>query len=125
MPERDARSISRHFSTKRTQDMEDKPPVLWSPEALADVDHIWDYYAEIAGRTVADNLLRDIAKVALTLSEYPMAGRSRDEVRAGLRSISASPHVVFYRLKGDQPEIVRVLDGRQDIDDIFSDEANG
>ncbi|HZR89439.1 MAG TPA: type II toxin-antitoxin system RelE/ParE family toxin [Bradyrhizobium sp.] len=105
--------------------MEDKPPVLWSPEALADVDHIWDYYAEIAGRTVADNLLRDIAKVALTLSEYPMAGRSRDEVRAGLRSISASPHVVFYRLKGDQPEIVRVLDGRQDIDDIFSDEANG
>jgi toxin ParE1/3/4 len=54
-----------------------------------------------------------------------MAGRSRDEVRAGLRSISASPHVVFCRLKGDQPEIVRVLDGRQDIDEIFSDEADG
>ena len=107
MPARDARSISRHSSAKRTQDMEDKPPALWSPEALADIDHIWDYYAEVAGRSVADNLLRDIAKVVHTLSEYAMAGRSRDEVRAGLRSISATPHVVFYRLRGEQPEIVR------------------
>jgi len=31
----------------------------------------------------------------------------------------------FTGSRGDQPEIVRVLDGRQDIDDIFSDEANG
>jgi toxin ParE1/3/4 len=74
---------------------------------------------------VADNLLREIARIALTIREFPKAGRSRDEVRAGIRSISASPHIVFYRLKGDQPEIVRVLDGRQDIDEIFSGEADG
>jgi len=102
---------------------QDKLPVLWSPEALADIDKVWDYYAEVAGRSVADNLLREIARVVLTVHEFPMAGRSRDEVRAGLRSISASPHIVFYRLKGSRPEIVRVLDGRQDIDEIFSGET--
>jgi plasmid stabilization system protein ParE len=29
------------------------------------------------------------------------------------------PHVVFYRVVDDIPEIVRVLDGRQDIDEKF------
>jgi toxin ParE1/3/4 len=42
-----------------------------------------------------------------------------------LRSLAASPQVVFYRLKDDRPEIVRVLDGRQDIEEIFSDGDRG
>ncbi len=39
-----------------------------------------------------------------------------------MRSLAATPHVVFYRLRADRPEIVRVLDGRQDIGDIFTDD---
>jgi hypothetical protein len=30
-----------------------------------------------------------------------------------------------YRLKSGRPEIVRVLDGRQDIEEIFSDDKDG
>jgi plasmid stabilization system protein ParE len=33
----------------------------------------------------------------------------------------ATPHVVFYRVAGDVVEIVRVIDGRRDIDQIFVD----
>jgi toxin ParE1/3/4 len=57
-----------------------------------------------------------------TIDDFPLAGRSRDEIRAGLRSLAASPDVVFYRLKDDRPEIVRVLDGRRDIEEIFSED---
>jgi hypothetical protein len=32
---------------------------------------------------------------------------------------------VFHRLKDDRPEIVPVLDGRRDIDEIFSEEDGG
>jgi plasmid stabilization system protein ParE len=60
---------------------EDKPPMLWSPEALADIDQMWDYYAEVTGRSIADKVLREIAGVVLTVRDFPMAGRSRDEVR--------------------------------------------
>jgi len=63
--------------------------------------------------------LREITRVVATIDGFPLAGRSRDEIRAGLRSLTASPQVVFYRLKNDRPEIVRVLDGRQDIEEIF------
>jgi len=29
--------------------------------------------------------------------------------------------VVFYRVVNDAPEIIRVLDGRQDIEEIFAE----
>jgi plasmid stabilization system protein ParE len=47
------------------------------------------------------------------------------KVRSGLRSLAATPQIIFYRLKDDRPEIVRVLDGRRDIEEIFSDGENG
>jgi toxin ParE1/3/4 len=100
---------------------ERKPPVVWSPEALNDIDQLWDHYAGIAGRGTADRILREIAKVVAAIDEFPLAGRSRDELRAGMRSLPAAIHVVFYRLKNGRPEIVRVLDGRRDIGEIFAD----
>jgi plasmid stabilization system protein ParE len=35
--------------------------------------------------------------------------------------VVATPHVVFYRVVADEVEIVRVIDGRRDIDQIFAD----
>jgi toxin ParE1/3/4 len=100
----------------------DKLPVLWSPEALGDIDHLWDYYAGVAGRAAADKVMREIANVVAAIEDFPLAGRSRDEIRAGMRSLAATPHVVFYRLRADRPEIVRVLDGRQDVGEIFTED---
>jgi toxin ParE1/3/4 len=98
-----------------------KSEVVWSPEALDDIDRLWEYYAATAGRLTADKLLREVARVVATIDDFPRAGRSRDEIRTGLRSLAATPQIVFYRLKDERPEIVRVLDGRQDIDEIFSE----
>jgi toxin ParE1/3/4 len=103
---------------------EPRPPAIWSQEALNDLDQLWDYYARVAGRTTADKILREIARVIAAIDDFPFAGRSRDEIRTGLRSLAVSPQIVFYRLTNDRPEIVRVLDGRQDIEEIFSDGEN-
>jgi toxin ParE1/3/4 len=97
---------------------------LWSPEALNDRESIWDYYARVAGRHTAENVLRETAKAIALIEEHPFAGRARDEVRAGLRSFAAAPHVVFYRVIDETPQIVRLLDGRQDIEQEFSAKEN-
>jgi toxin ParE1/3/4 len=99
-----------------------KSQVIWSPEALEDIDLLWEYYTGTAGRFIADKILREIGRVVATIDDFPLAGRSRDEIRAGLRSLSASPRIVFYRLNDGRAEIVRVLDGRQDIEEIFSED---
>ena len=101
-----------------------RPQVIWSPEAFTDIDHLWDYYAGVAGAGTANKLLREIARVVAAIGDFPLAGRSRDDIRAGLRSLSAGSQIVFYRLRDDRLEIVRVLDGRRDIEEIFSKEED-
>jgi toxin ParE1/3/4 len=88
---------------------------LWSPEAIDDLERIWGHYVQAAGQHTAEKVLREIAQVIALLEDHPFAGRVRNEVRPGLRSFAATPHVVFYRVVGGAPQIVRVLDGRQDI----------
>lgn len=40
------------FFARRIHDMaEHKSPVIWSPEALDDIDRLWDHYAEAAGNS--------------------------------------------------------------------------
>lgn len=95
--------------------------ILWSPEAQADLEDIWNYYAEVASRDVANSIVRAIDKTCQMLEEHPLAGRAREEIRPGLRSALNSPYVIFYLVNNDVPEIVRILDGRRDIDEIFSD----
>jgi len=96
-------------------------PAIWSLEALADLDGIWDYYERVAGHNTAEKIIREIGEATNLLEDHPLGGRSRNEVRAGLRSIAAHPHVVFYRVNDDVAEVVRVLDGRQDLDEIFAE----
>jgi toxin ParE1/3/4 len=93
---------------------------IWSPEAIADLDEIWRYYERVAGRSTAEKIAREIDQLVATVEAHPFAGRTRDELRPGVRSLAAKPHVLFYRVRNDVPEIMRILDGRQDIDEIFA-----
>jgi plasmid stabilization system protein ParE len=97
-----------------------KRPVIWSPEARADLSDIWTYYADNTGRHTADDIIRSIGAALNVINDHPYAGRSRNEVRTGLRSIPARPHVIFYRVgTSDTSEIVRILDERRDLDPLF------
>ena len=96
-------------------------PLIWSLEARADLTDIWNYYARVAGPHTANNIARRIGEACRLLEDHPYAGQPRNEVRPDLRSVVASPHVVFYRVIEDVVEIVRVIDGRRDLDQIFVD----
>lgn len=98
-----------------------KGTAVWSPEAVHDLDGIWDYYQRVAGRSTAENIIRRIGEIVATIEDHPFAGRERNELRPGLRSLAAKPYVIFYRVKRDLPAIVRILDGRRDIEEIFAD----
>jgi toxin ParE1/3/4 len=96
-------------------------PVSWAPEAAAELSDIWDYYALAAGPPVANAIVERIRDVCRILDEHPLAGRSREEIRPGLRCLVASPHVIFYRVRDSTAEILRIVDGRRDIDEIFDE----
>jgi toxin ParE1/3/4 len=95
---------------------EQRRVAVWSPESLAGRDEIWDYYVQIAGRNTAERIFRSIGEAIAVIEEDAFAGRPRNEIRPGLRSLAAAPYVIFYRIINDIPEIVRILDGRRDIE---------
>ena len=97
--------------------------VVWSLEADRDLLDIWSFLASAASPEVADDQIRKIVRACEPLSDQPLLGRMRDELVPGLRSKIAYPHVIFYRVTTAAVEIVRVFDGRRDLDDIFEDDV--
>lgn len=56
------------------------------------------------------------------LGQFPKMGRSRDELSPGLRSIVVDRYVEFYRVTTDAVQVVRVLEGRRDVETTIRSE---
>ena len=86
-----------------------------SPLALVDLGDIAFYTEARWGRRQRDNYIHDLNDCFGTLAESPGLGRSRDEIRQGLRSLAYKQHVIFYRLEASDIEIVRILHTARDV----------
>lgn len=92
--------------------------LLVSPEAEDDIDAI--VYRIAADKPEAAlRWLDQLNERMKTLADWPGMGPARDELRVGMRSLPFGNFVVFYRSMADGVEIVRVLDGRRDLRQIF------
>jgi toxin ParE1/3/4 len=96
--------------------MERDRQLIVPPRVERDLLNIWQYSAEHWSPAVADRHLRDINQAALWLCQWPFAGKAREELRPGLRSVFVNPHIIFYRLTDQDIEIVRILNSRQELD---------
>ena len=76
---------------------------------------IWSFIADDNARA-ADALIDRIDKTADMLADTPLAGRARPELGPGLRSFPVGNYIIFYVPAPGGIEIVRVMNGRQDID---------
>lgn len=94
-----------------------------SEDAEADLDEIWLFIVEEgADPAAAQRVVETITIRFDTLSDHPRMGRSRDDLRPGMRSHVVGDHVIFYRIVEDDDVLVlRVLHGRRDIPALFRD----
>ena len=88
-----------------------------SRRAQDDIFDIWLYVAD-SNPSAADRILDDIERVFAMIAEYPQIGRERPEVRLGLRSFAVTPWVIFYRTAEHSVDIVRVVHGARDLDEL-------
>src|SRR5688500_2884639 len=91
-----------------------------SPQAKTDLLNIWSFAFYEDGQA-ADRLVEEITTKFDTLLSFPEMGRSRKDLAVGLRSFPFKRFVIFYRLIEDGIEIFRVLHGKQNIEDIFTE----
>ena len=96
-----------------------------SPQALEDLDIIWLHIAH-DNPDAADRVIEAAYRICKSLAEHPELGPVRQfpgNIPAGIRFfvIPDFPnYIIFYRAADDGVEIVRILHGAKNIDDIFS-----
>ena len=72
---------------------EDRLPIILSPEADHDLLEIWERLSQAISAAIADKQLREIERLCLAISDWPEYGRSREDVRKGLRSVPVGRYV--------------------------------
>ncbi len=92
--------------------------VLVSDKAKLDLLRIYSYLSQ-QNRDAAIGVIRRIDARLEQLSRFPFLGRPRPSLAPGLRSLIAGSHLIFYTVGTDQITVVRVIDGRMDIDEEF------
>lgn len=84
--------------------------------ARQDLEDIGQYTLQRWGRRQMAKYLLDLDATIQQLATDPESlGQDRSHVRSGLRSIRHGQyHFVFYRVRGDTVELIRVLHQRRD-----------
>lgn len=93
--------------------------VLLSDPAINDLEDIYDYTERIHGPAQAFVYTSVFDTSFDRLSRHPLSGRTRNEIRQGLRSIVKEHHVIYYRVLADHIRIVRILHSSKDIPRFF------
>ena len=99
--------------------------VVWLRQARAELVDIAAYIALDSPRA-SDRLVRRVDAKTAALASHPRIGPRRDDLGSGLRMLPDGPYVIFYRTIPDdgeadveRVEIVRVIDGRRDLEHLF------
>jgi toxin ParE1/3/4 len=92
--------------------------VILSPLAEEDLKDIWSFVAE-DNPGAADRLIDRIYHTFDLLGANPRAGRSREELRRGLRSLPCGNYVVFHNLTKQGIDVARILHGARDLPELF------
>lgn len=93
--------------------------VVLSLRARTDLLEIHSYLAE-RSPSAADRLAARFSERFDELQNFPLLGPDRSELRASLRGLSIDGYIAFYLIEADRIVIVRVLDGRRDMEREFS-----
>ena len=87
-------------------------------QAERDLVSIGSWLAERNPRA-AHELLDALRRRMMFLKDNPMAGRLRDDIAEGLRGHNVAPYLILYQVDKDELMIVRVVDGRRDLNALF------
>jgi len=92
-----------------------------SPEAIEDIKAIVDY---LASRNIqaGEKFLEQFQKKCRYLVQFPKIGRTYQDIRPYLRGLPLDGYIIFYRLRENSTEIMRVVKGDRDLEALFNSE---
>jgi toxin ParE1/3/4 len=99
------------------------PLLQYTEKAILDLDEIWFYIGSVKGSPAnAKRFLSKIKETIELLTDFPLMGKERKELRVGLRSITHGNYIIFYSVPEEFVLIERVLEGHRDVERLFGEE---
>jgi toxin ParE1/3/4 len=90
-----------------------------SQPAIRDLESISSYFADV-NIEAGEKFLEGFSKRCKQLVSFPNIGRSYDSLQLELRGLPLEGYIILYRAINDGVEIVRVVNGRQDLRLLFN-----
>ncbi len=90
-----------------------------TPNAKNDLQNIWNYTLEVWGEGKADEYIVEFFNRFEWLSEQPMLGKHRPEIKEGCYSYPQAEHIIFYELRNQYIAIIGIPHQSMDIDQFF------
>ena len=87
----------------------------FTPPALRDLRSIWTWVADDSGEDRADQLIDGLADATDRLVDLPELGTVKRAFGKGMRCFVVRSYLIFYRSAAKGIEIVRIIDGRRDL----------
>lgn len=94
--------------------------VIFSPQSRQDLREVFEYIAQ-DDLDASIGFVRRLKQRCFDLGPLPNAGRKRDEIRQGYRSVTEGEYVIIYRLRPDAIEILHVVHAKRDLDKVLKD----
>lgn len=91
--------------------------------ARDDMARIWLWIATATGVTMADTIADRLERRIAMLADNPHLGPARPEVGEGARHLVCERWLALYRVSQEEVQVVRVVDGAQDLRNVaFSED---
>ena len=91
-----------------------------APSASQGLNKIADYFL-VVNIEAGEKLFRKFYKKFQQLVQFPKLGRSYSHIKPSLRGLPLDGYIIFYRVINETVEILRIVNGRQDLDALFSE----
>lgn len=89
-----------------------------APTASRDLNKIADYFLTV-NVTAGEKLFQLFNQKIKQLTQFPLMGRSYNHIKPSLRGLPLKGYIIFYRVSDDQIEIPRIVNGHQNLSDLF------
>jgi toxin ParE1/3/4 len=102
-----------------------RPHIVLSDLAAADILEQADWYSEQSGSKLASRWENAITSTVLRMAENPRSGAPCSFTAEELRDVRRVPvagfprHLVFYRFRGNEIFVLRVIHGARDLESLF------
>jgi toxin ParE1/3/4 len=94
-----------------------------SPQARADLDDVWFYFARESGSEERATRIGAITDKFALFARFPFIGKSFESAkRPNIRSFPVGNYVIFYSTRSDEIRILRIIHASRDAWAVFTQE---